>query len=213
MPKKYILPVSQAELLPEALCRELFPKRMERAGHFVKKEDALLSIAAGALEAIVLSAREEDILFNEWGKPHIPGGAFFSLSHSGDYALLAVDVAELGADIQKHTPFSRKTAERVFTPEELRWMDEEAEERFFSLWTMKESVMKLDGRGFHLPPESFSVLPLMKGEGLFTDRGMLYGRTERFHDCTISVCSPGGAGDFSLRVLTARELLGLRRTR
>ncbi len=207
----YLLSLSEAEKLPETLCERYFPERMKRARRFLKKEDYLRCVAAGALTAFVLGAEEREIARNEWGKPFLPGKkVFFSLSHSGDYALLAADDTEVGADLEKNAGFLPKVAERVFTPEELEWMNGSPEIRFYQLWTMKESVMKLDGRGFSLAPNSFSVLPLLKGDSILSGAGELCGHTETFRDCTLSVCALHPIGEPVPWEMTAEELLKLR---
>ena len=112
-------------------------------------------LGAGMLLHRVLGVRrEEDISFNPWGKPALSGGGpCFILSHSGDYALLAVSDAPLGADIQQVRPVSPGLLRKLARPEELAaGMD------FFTLFTRKEAMMKASGLGFALPPRTFSVL-------------------------------------------------------
>ena len=106
---------------------------------------------------------DEQLIFGENGKPYLKnGGLFFSISHSGDYAVLTVSGREVGADIEKIAPVSVSgaVAARCFTPDELSWMrGQAADEAFYRLWTAKESVMKASGLGFSLSPKTFSVLP------------------------------------------------------
>jgi len=207
MTRLTILPIGEAARLPRGLCEGLFPERMKRAMAFRQQEDTLRCMAAGALTALVLGAKESELSYNPWGKPCWEcGDLCFSLSHSGDYALLATDETEVGTDIEKNAPVEEAVAARVFTGEELAWMGE-SEARFYALWTMKESVMKLDGRGFSLPPESFSALPLLTGGTIETVFGTAYGKTATLDTCVLSVCTLHPAQDTPVRVLTAEALL------
>ncbi len=88
------------------------------------------------------------------GKPYLAGGPFFfSLSHSGDYVLCAVSGQEVGADIQKMQQADYgKLASRFFAGEECRLLEQcrsEEDRRmlFYWLWTRKEALGKLTGRG------------------------------------------------------------------
>ncbi|MDL2253497.1 4'-phosphopantetheinyl transferase superfamily protein [Ruminococcaceae bacterium OttesenSCG-928-I18] len=105
------------------------------------------------------------------GGPHPPQGAghldplrgddiYFNLSHAGEYVVLATASSEVGVDIEPIAPFEREVAKRCFQKNEqaFLWEGEDSERRFAVLWTTKESIMKATGRGFSLPPESFSIL-------------------------------------------------------
>ena len=210
----YLLPITEAEKLPEGFAARYFPKRAERAERYLRHEDLLRSYAAGALCACVLNVEEEAIAFGPKGKPYLKNGGFsFSLSHSGDYALLAADDTDIGADIEKLEPLERREriAGRVFTEEERLWMTESPETRFYMLWTMKERVMKLDGRGFSLPPESFSALPLLEGGSIETVHGTAYGKTVLLPGCALSVCALHPVNQAPIRILTLKELLAMRK--
>lgn len=84
--------------------------------------------------------------------------------------------------------------------------------RFYTLWTLKESVMKLDGRGFSLPPESFDVLPLLGGGALMADCGTIYGHTQILGDCALSVTCLHPLRDVPVTAVTAAMALARMRT-
>ena len=101
--------------------------------------------------------RAQDVAADDRGKLYC-GGIFFSLSHAGDLALCAVSDAPVGCDIElvKDAPF--EIAPRVFGPGERAYLrdaqnNKEAQRRFFTLWTLKESYMKMTGEGLSLAPE------------------------------------------------------------
>ena len=77
--------------------------------------------------------------------------------------ILAFDPCSVGADIELLRERNLSVAKRVFTPEERAWMSHDPLWRFHVLWTQKESVMKLFGLGFCLPPESFDVSAAQRG--------------------------------------------------
>lgn len=94
----------------------------------------------------------------------------FSLSHSGDYAICSLGELELGCDIERMRPDKMRVADCFYTEEEKAWLyqakgAEEQESRLFRLWTMKESFLKVTGRGMSLSLRDFTVLAGENGAG------------------------------------------------
>ena len=190
MPKIYLLPISEAENIPEAYCAAHFPQRFARSRKFLRHEDVLRCIGAGALLHGILGLEESEIRIGAYGKPY--ANTPFNLSHSGKYVLLAVDTAEIGADIEAHNPHSLSVAKSAFLPEESAWMNQvpsEQIQRFYTLWTLKESVMKLFGLGLRLAPDSFSVLPLVSHGNTVMRGQTLYAHSASTDGHTLSVCA------------------------
>ncbi len=76
------------------------------------------------------------------GKPYFAGGGrFFSLSHTGTRVLVGVSGSELGVDVERRREVREGLAGRVMSPAERR------EFELFELWTLREAVFKLTGRG------------------------------------------------------------------
>lgn len=134
-------------LLPE--------ERREKALRIRREEARLRSIGAGLLlrEAGIASP----FSYGGHGKPYIPGGVHFSLSHSGELCALAVCGAPIGLDAEKIAPV-RRAAARALTDEEREFMETDPERRFAYLWTRKEAVLKCTGAGLSQPMNAFSVL-------------------------------------------------------
>lgn len=89
-------------------------------------------------------------------------GVYFNLSHSGDRVLCAINDTPVGCDIEKVIEAPMEVAERVFTKKENRYIsgaenDTETNYRFFRLWTMKESYMKMTGEGLSLSPDRIEI--------------------------------------------------------
>lgn len=92
--------------------------------------------------------------YGEQGKPFLPDAPLsFNLSHSGDWAVLAVAKGrELGVDIEKIRVLENdRLPERYFSaPEAIVYRvtpDDHREEAFFHFWTAKESFLKARGDG------------------------------------------------------------------
>lgn len=88
------------------------------------------------------------------GKPYVegPNPICFSLSHSGDYVLLAVSDKEIGADIQfRRGGELQKMAKHFMTQEEFQLWSEQSpvqqKELFYQIWAGKEAYLKLTGEG------------------------------------------------------------------
>ena len=157
----YILDIRGLEGREQQVLPLLTESRRKALQQPQPEQDRLHSMAAGLLLRQVLDVRQDgDLICGEWGKPELRRGSpRFSLSHGGNYAVLAVHTEEIGVDIE---PVPEKTpviSRRFLHPEELEWLKKDpSPERFAHLWTQLESVLKADGRGLALEDRRFSVL-------------------------------------------------------
>lgn len=107
--------------------------------------------------------------FNTWGKPRIANpnleqAVHFNLSHTRGAALIGVSYdAEIGVDVEQTERDAScvELADRYFSPTEVRALRElpslsQQRERFFELWTLKESYIKARGMGLAIPLDQFS---------------------------------------------------------
>lgn len=101
---------------------------------------------------------------NEHGKPYLDSqyGLYVNWSHSGDYVLLGIADCEIGVDLQLAVKDpAQSLIRRVLQPQEKKcWESMEAEkkkEMFYQYWAIKESFLKMTGRGFSLPLSEFYV--------------------------------------------------------
>lgn len=181
--KVYIADVGKIDLVR---VNELSAERAERVSRLKKIGDKKRCIAGGLLIKKLLpgvaAAR------NKFGKPVDKNGAFFNLSHSGNYAILASSDFEIGCDIQKIEYInSAKTGKIVFCKNEMQLLRNSRDKlgTFYDLWTKKESFLKCIGEGFHRSPKSADV-----SRDFFEENGEIYYfKTYRFSDYVISLCS------------------------
>jgi len=157
--KIYICDIKELQDLPGAdLLEENRRIHMQR---YLKMEDQARCLAAGLMLRSVLGMNRVALVQrSHLGKPYLPGGICFNLSHSGSKVVLAVDEKEVGIDIEQIVPWSAAVARQVFTADERNWLlRQSANAAFYRLWTGKEAIMKALGLGFQLPPENFEILP------------------------------------------------------
>jgi 4'-phosphopantetheinyl transferase len=87
----------------------------------------------------------------EFGKPYLPEqNLMFNLSHSGDWALLALARhISVGVDIEQHREIAKKSAliHRCFTEDESNLLLSASDENLLRYWTAKEALTKAIGRG------------------------------------------------------------------
>lgn len=84
------------------------------------------------------------------GKPYFLGApVHFSLSHCPGLVCCCLHTSEVGVDAEGPRPFSQRLARRICTKEEAAWLAASLNPArdLIALWTLKESVMKLEGRG------------------------------------------------------------------
>ena len=103
----------------------------------------------------------DQLEFDQYKKPYCKGDINFNITHSGNYVLCAFSKAcSLGIDIEQVQELVFDQFHGCFTPAEwasiLHTNNQLAQ--FYRYWTKKEAVMKADGRGMHIPLQSFEVL-------------------------------------------------------
>jgi 4'-phosphopantetheinyl transferase len=103
---------------------------------------------------------------NEYGKPFVLSNPKlqFNLSHSGDYALIAVTrECKVGIAVERlrEDMELENIASRFFSPGEVSELmalsPEHRTSGFFNCWTRKEAYIKAQGLGLSLPLDSFDV--------------------------------------------------------
>jgi 4'-phosphopantetheinyl transferase len=142
------------------LSKALSPEELTRAQTFKHKQHQFVATRAllrkvlafytGTPSASLEFARREE------GKPFLinaPTPVYFNLSHSGNFAVLAVStLGEIGIDIETIRPRNfLAIAERYYHADELAQLQAlpaaEREHYFFKLWTLKEAFFKATGSG------------------------------------------------------------------
>lgn len=90
---------------------------------------------------------------------------FFNVSHAGDYVVGVLSDCEVGCDIEKNSKAPLEVAERYFYSTELEYIRsaDDKNRAFFTLWTLKESYMKMTGKGMSLALDSFEVIQTESG--------------------------------------------------
>ena len=74
--------------------------RQEKAEKYINEKDRLLSLGAGYLLKKYLP--DGEIKYTSSGKPYLENGPRFNISHSGEFAVLAIHhTREVGVDIER----------------------------------------------------------------------------------------------------------------
>lgn len=158
--KTYDLPAVEEEQMCELLDRD----RVRKVSAITSGKERVRSIFAGLLLRYAFLKAGYDIAAWEqaeigrgaYGKPYIKGfrDFHFGLSHSGEWVVCAADTRPVGIDIQEMKPWKMTLAKRFYHEEEysrLLALDGDCRDRqtevFYSMWTAKESAVKLSGRG------------------------------------------------------------------
>ena len=156
----YLTDIRRIILNEEQLTLRLPPERLEKMRQYLLPADRLRCLAGGLLMEIIAKGRK--ILYEKYGKPYLPEGPYFNLSHAGDFVCLAVsETSPVGIDIELHRSEDfLALGKTAFHPDEYSYLKEDsAAEKFYTIWTLKESYAKMFGTGFSIEPSSFCILP------------------------------------------------------
>lgn len=94
------------------------------------------------------------IKYTEYNRPYIEGFFDFNISHSGCYVVCAISrECRIGVDIEEMKQIDMGNFINQWTATELNSIINSADinSHFFELWSMKEAVIKADGKGLNIP--------------------------------------------------------------
>ena len=129
------------------------PTRREELAHQRALAEKLLAYALKREHGLELSSLAQSR--TAAGKPYFPGCPVeYSLSHCRGLVCCALSLSPVGVDAEAPRTVSPALLRRVCTQEELSWLtaQQDLQQAFLSLWTLKESVMKLSGQGIGYGP-------------------------------------------------------------
>lgn len=95
-----------------------------------------------------------DIQYTPLGRPFLPGGIDFNISHAAGYAVCVLsDRHRVGIDIEPLRPVAPEKFRSYMTDREWEILRNapDPERAFFCYWTQKEAALKAVGQGLHLP--------------------------------------------------------------
>ncbi|MCP4698958.1 MAG: 4'-phosphopantetheinyl transferase superfamily protein [Gammaproteobacteria bacterium] len=114
----------------------------------------------------------ERLRYEEHNRPFIDASADFNISHSHEYVICVIaGEGRAGIDIEHIRPIALEDFQTYMTHQEWAAIKTAPQpyEKFFDYWSIKESVMKADGRGLFIPLPDIEVCP--------PHSAMLYGVT------------------------------------
>ena len=106
----------------------------------------------------------DDFLYNEYGKPYIEGGPYFSISHCKEGIAVAIDDKPIGIDIEGIRHADEELIARTMNEGERLRIKELGIREFTRLWTQKEAIVKAEGVGI----QSFEQLQTILDNGQWT---------------------------------------------
>lgn len=150
----YIANISDKDTqkLFEKYALEFDKERVARIGNCNNADSKSKKIASATFLYKVLNKYNLDMsqmAYSEHGKPFVANCdcLFFNLSHSADYAVIAIAGQPVGVDIQKKVPYKEGLVKRVCSEKEAELVREEFTDRFNYVWALKEAASKLSGEG------------------------------------------------------------------
>jgi 4'-phosphopantetheinyl transferase len=151
----------------EHLLTLVSPEKSARIRRFYRIEDRLRGLVADILIRHIIicktGIRNNDIQFytNDYGKPFLKGrdDFQFNLSHSGIWVVAVVDTQPVGIDVEQIQLIDLDISKNYYSSDEHRELMSKDDKfsYFFTLWSLKESYIKIVGKGLSLPLNSFSI--------------------------------------------------------
>jgi len=170
--------------------RLILPGRYKQAAEIKNEKERKLTLTASSMLIKHLNLTENDtISYNQFGKPEIQGKAHFNISHSEELCVLALSDYDVGVDIEYIKDFREPVAKKVFSENELEFV-KGRKERFYAIWSMKESVLKEEGTGFAVSLKDFDVTSAFDSGYTFYDTKQLYLYQTYYKGYSLALCSP-----------------------
>lgn len=139
-------------------------RRIERYGRWRDRQAGLfgrLLLREGLMGMGYPTNCLEHLQATDFGRPFLPVAVDFNITHSHEWVMCALaESGRVGIDIEHHRDIALEDFRDHMTPSQLQTIASASDRRaaFFDLWTMKESVVKADGRGLSLPLASIEAV-------------------------------------------------------
>lgn len=138
----------------------------------------------------------ENLRFNNYSRPYLPGPFDFNISHSADFVLCAIaQNIRLGIDIEKRRSIDFNYFQKVMTKKQ--WTEIHSSIYpflvFFDYWTIKEGLIKAVGKGLSIPLDQIEI----DNQLLLYKKKNWYFRKLNLHK------------DYSCHIITNRALAGI----
>ncbi|MGH0498963.1 4'-phosphopantetheinyl transferase family protein [Bacillus wiedmannii] len=163
-----ILDISEEKL--KKLCLLINSEKRYKIKKLINKKDKIRTLIGEILIRTIiiqkLKISNKYIKFNrnQYGKPFLKDypNFNFNISHSGNYVLCAVDNKSIGIDVEEVKDIEYEDiAKSFFTEKEFDYiLNEDLNfqlNKFYELWTLKESYIKCCGQGLLMPLKSFTI--------------------------------------------------------
>lgn len=215
-----LLPINELKPFAWRADSIISAERYRKMMSYLREADRLRSFAAALL--LRKAAKGHSISYTEGGKPFVPGIGF-NVSHSGDYAVLAEAGTPVGVDIEKIVTPIGEWVKEALGVHEYQWMksasdENEESERFYILWTRKESLVKCEGIGLTESPAEIETVPVSKAknfsifaeksDSLVRFKGKSYGISSMMHQGhAISVALEGKFPQILAHEISAAEIM------
>ena len=207
----------------EELISKLPPFSRELLKKYKRTKDKQRSLLGELLTRTILSKKlkipAEQVIIekSEKGKPYLVNNndLHFNISHSGDWVVAAFASTEVGIDIENIKPVNFRIAERFFSKKEFAALEKKAGKEkinfFFDLWTLKESYLKLLGKGLTKSLSSFTVIESNREFSLKENNkdemnDVFFKQYQIDKDYKLSVCSFSDKFCEELKILNFMEL-------
>ena len=129
------------------MCQTLPAWRVEKARHFLKKEDTHTSLLASWMLEYLIGFQE--ITYTSYGKPYVADRhVYFSVAHSDGMVVVALSNEEVGIDCERLQLQTQASIVSLFHPNEAMRVEKQTEP-FSSIWTGKEAYGKWLGVGLN----------------------------------------------------------------
>ncbi|MGE5342618.1 MAG: 4'-phosphopantetheinyl transferase family protein [Candidatus Omnitrophota bacterium] len=151
----------------ETLLNYVSPEKRVRIKKFVREEDRLRGLFADLLirhvirEKLGIPNKDIDFTTNYYGKPALKGrdDIEFNLSHSGEWVVGVIDNHPVGIDVEQIQSIDLDISKHYFSEDEHFDLMNKSDkfDYFFTLWSLKESYIKILGKGLSHPLNAFSI--------------------------------------------------------
>lgn len=150
----------------------LTPEETLRAGRYKQQKDTYRFIISRGAQRIILGRylqippTELEFILGDNKKPYLLGNGgevlHYNLSHSGNWIVLAIAQSPVGADVEFVDPAFpfQDILEDNFSRDEVDYIGTSIE-KFFTLWTRKEAILKATGQGLG---DHLKITPALDGE-------------------------------------------------